>query len=68
MTTRLSVNMNDQTTADVKELAARRQISVTEVIRRAVSVYKFIEDENAAGSTIRISRRNGEETIIVTLL
>lgn len=45
MTTRLNVNINDETAVALRELAQRRNTSVTEVVRRAVSVYKFIEDE-----------------------
>lgn len=49
MTTRLSVNINDETAVALKSLAARRDTSVTEVVRRAVAVYKFMEDEVALG-------------------
>lgn len=45
MSTRLSVNINDETEAALRELAARRGTSVTEIVRRAVSVYKLVEDE-----------------------
>ena len=45
MATRLSVNINDETARALKELAERRETSVTDIIRRAVSVYKFVEDE-----------------------
>ena len=45
MTQRLSVNINDETAQALNELAARRQTTVTEIIRRAVSMYKFVEDE-----------------------
>lgn len=45
MTQRLSVNINDETAEALKELASRRQTTVTEIIRRAVSMYKFVEDE-----------------------
>lgn len=47
MATRLSVNINDETTAALQELAQRRDTSVTEVVRRAVAVYKFLEDQVA---------------------
>lgn len=45
MAVRLSVNINEETEQALKELAARRDTTVTEIIRRAVSVYKFVEDE-----------------------
>jgi predicted transcriptional regulator len=45
MATRLSVNINDDTARALKELAERNETSVTEVVRRAIGVYKYIEDE-----------------------
>lgn len=68
MTTRLSVNINDETSVALKDLAARRQTTVTEVIRRAVSVYKFVEDEVVDGDkTLKLVQRDGRETIITVL-
>lgn len=45
MATRLSVNINEETARTLRELAERNETSITEVIRRAVGVYKYIEDE-----------------------
>ena len=45
MATRLNINVSNQTAKLLRELAERNETSVTEVIRRAVSVYKYIEDE-----------------------
>jgi predicted transcriptional regulator len=49
MSTRLSININDETAAALQELAKKRGVSVTEIVRRAVSVYKFVEDEVSDG-------------------
>ena len=54
VTTRLGVNINDETAAALNDLAARRQVTVTETVRRAVSVYKFIEDQVRDGKELRI--------------
>jgi predicted transcriptional regulator len=54
MSQRLSVNINDETAAALNELAKERQTTVTEVVRRAISVYKFIEDETANGKTLQL--------------
>lgn len=68
MTTRLSVNINDETAAALKAMAANRQTTVTEIIRRAVSVYKFIEDEVVDGNkTLKLVESEGRETIITVL-
>ena len=45
MSVRLSVNISDETEAALKELAGRKDVTVTEIVRRAVSIYKFVEDE-----------------------
>jgi predicted transcriptional regulator len=60
MTVRLNININDETRDALQDLAARRQTSVTEVVRRAVSVYKFVEDEIVDGdSDLVIREPNG---------
>lgn len=52
--TRLSVNINADAARALKSVAARRQISITEAIRRAIAIYKFVEDESARGNTIQV--------------
>lgn len=66
MVTKLNVNINDETAAALKDLADRRQITVTEVVRRAVSVYKFIEDEVGDGQAkLKLVKPDGETDIAV---
>jgi hypothetical protein len=68
MTTRLNVNINDETAAALRELADRRQTTVTEIVRRAVSVYKFVEDEVVDGNkTLKLVSKEGQETIVSVL-
>jgi len=50
---RLSVNMNAETAAALRELAEERNISFTEAVRRAISVYKFVDDEAREGRKIQ---------------
>lgn len=65
MTTRLSVNINDETAAALKELAARRDTSVTEIVRRAVAVYKFVEDEvGQGGKSLQLIDANDNVTAV----
>jgi hypothetical protein len=52
--TRLSVNINSDVANALKDVAARRQISITEAVRRAVAIWKFVEDENLKGNTIQV--------------
>ena len=68
MATRLHVNVNDETAAALRGLAAKRQTSVTEIVRRAVSVYKFVEDEVVDGDkTLKLVRPDGAETVVTVL-
>ena len=46
---RLSVNMNEETAQALKE---KNGLSVTEAVRRAISVYKFVNDELESGRKI----------------
>lgn len=50
MSTRLSVNINDETAEALKELAERRGTTVTEIVRRMAAVYKFVDDESIEGN------------------
>lgn len=50
---RLSVNLNSETADALKELAASRGVSATEAVRRAISLYKFLEDESKSGRHIQ---------------
>lgn len=42
---RLSVNINDDTARQLQQTAARKGISYTEAVRRAIALWSFIEDE-----------------------
>lgn len=53
---RLSVNVSLDVGRAIDQLAKRNKTSITEVIRRAVSAYKFIDDEVAAGGKILIEK------------
>lgn len=51
--TRLTVNLNAETAAALNEIAAKRGISLTETVRRAVAVLKFLEDEIQKGHVVQ---------------
>lgn len=63
MTTRLSVNVNDETARAVKELAAQQETSATDIVRKAIAVYRFIEDETAAGKELRMVGEHETTTV-----
>ena len=66
--TRLSVNINDETATALRDLADRREISVTEVVRRAVSVLKFIEDETDQDKSLQLVDNETDERTKLQLL
>jgi hypothetical protein len=49
---RLSVNINAETSAFLREYAARKGVTITEAVRRAVAVLKFVTDETDAGNRL----------------
>lgn len=64
---RITVSMTRETTAALDELTARRECSITEGIRRAVAVWKFAEDEIAAGNKIAVIGPGGKIREVVLL-
>lgn len=48
---RLNVNMSKETAKNLKELSKRQGLSLTETVRRAITIYKFIYDE------VRVNKR-----------
>ena len=64
---RLSVNLNEETAEALKKLAADKDITITEVMRRAVAVTKFLYDEQDKGKTIQVVSRKGKiQNVILT--
>ena len=62
MTQRLSVNINDATAAALTDLAEKRDTTVTEIVRRAVSVYQFVSGEFETGKRLQTVDREGHAT------
>lgn len=50
---RLNVNMNRETASALKALAEKQGISLTEAVRRAIAVFKFVDDEQSDGRKIQ---------------
>lgn len=53
---RLSVNVSLDVGDAIATLAERHNTTITDVIRRAVSTFKFIDDEVDAGGKILVER------------
>ena len=50
---RLNVNLNAETAAALRKIADDRDISFTEAVRRAISVYDYIDNETKAGRRVQ---------------
>jgi len=69
MTTRLHINVNDETAIVLRELAEKKCITVTELVRRATSVYTFWADEVESGHRRAILEdENGRRTEVLPVL
>jgi len=53
---RLSVNVALDVGEAIDVLAKRHRTTITDVIRRAISTYKFIDDEVTSGGKILVER------------
>lgn len=58
---RLSVNISDAVAQALTDTALRRGHTLTESIRRAVSLWKFASDEMAKGNRLMIVEGYGED-------
>jgi hypothetical protein len=56
---KLSLNLTDEAAQTVREMAASKGISVTEVIRRGISLERFVMSQLEANGTFLIRRSDG---------
>lgn len=63
--TRLSVNLSEDTAEALQGLVARRRTTLTDGVRRAIAVWKFVEDEVAAGNRLAVIDKNGNVREVV---
>lgn len=63
---RLSINLSIDTVEALKELVDRKGVTITEGIRRAIVVLKFIEDETSRGNQIAVIQK--DETVRKVLI
>ena len=52
---RLNVNLNAATADALKKLSEEQGVSLTEVVRRAISLYDFIDDERRSGNRVQMT-------------
>ncbi|UPG92869.1 ribbon-helix-helix protein, CopG family [Luteibacter aegosomatissinici] len=57
--TKLTVNLSDDVTQALRALAAEKGISLTEVLRQAISMERFLSQEVNEGKKILIEDKDG---------
>jgi len=66
--TRLSVNLSAETADSFRSLIKRKGLSITEGIRRAIAVWKFVEDETSRGNQLAVIEQDGSVRKVILLL
>lgn len=58
MATKLSVNLPDEAVEALRELSAREGITMTEALRRAISVQRFLQEQEAEGGKVLVEDKD----------
>ncbi len=61
---RLSVNLNPEVSDELKEYAGRKGVSITEAVRRAISVLAFIDDAQARGASLNLEENGSLKEVL----
>lgn len=65
---RLHVNLSAETAEALQQLAAQSGRSLTEVVRRAITIYNFVDEELQLGHEIRtFDPASGNARILILL-
>jgi hypothetical protein len=56
---KVTVNLSDETIEDLKAVAEKQGITLTEAIRKAIATEKFVQDERDEGAKILVERPGG---------
>lgn len=60
--TKISMNMSDEALADLRELAERYHVTMTEAARRAITVMKLLDDRQRDGHDVLLRDSATRET------
>jgi Ribbon-helix-helix protein, copG family len=61
---RLSVNLGPQVADSLKEYAARKGVSITEAVRRAIAALAFIDNAQARGASVQVEEDGVRKEIV----
>jgi predicted transcriptional regulator len=65
--TKVAFNLPEEDVAALKDLAIRRQTTVTHVIRQAIASEKFLDEEISRGGKILVERDNSLREVVFKL-
>lgn len=65
---RMTLTIDDRTQEYINTLRDGNPMNTTDVIRRAVQLYAYLERERAAGNEVGILRRDGAELTVDRVL
>lgn len=60
MKTKITVSLADEAAEAVERIAEQQGLKTSEVIRRAISIHRFVEEELAKGSAFLVRGCDGE--------
>jgi len=61
---RLSINISEDTALALKTLANEHETSVTDIVRRAVAVYDYIETQTKDDKRLQLVDKNNHVTTV----
>ncbi|MFY1688548.1 hypothetical protein [Plantactinospora sp. WMMB782] len=64
---KISISLTGSAAASVEEMADQHRVSDGEVVRRAVAVFKFLNDEISRGAVLKIQTPDGQSDRIQIL-
>lgn len=59
---KISVNLSDEVLQELKEMAQRDNVTMTEVLRRSISNQKFLDDAQRSGKYVLLQDAATKET------
>lgn len=61
-TQKVSMNLTDDVVEALKDVAKREDVTMTEVTRRAISIFKFLDDAQRSGKSVLVRDPETKET------
>jgi predicted transcriptional regulator len=60
VTKKLTVQLNEKLSSVLEQISEEEEIPQTQVLRQAIALYKFVEDEKRAGNKLAIANADNE--------